>query len=144
MSGKRRYGAELTRYPKHLIIRESVFGRSRFWSKLVWTCTITERRTYVDARGGNDNDELSGRSTERDLADLLSQQGKVWKIGFTGMQGPSALGASSMPEAAHTTHFITILEVLSQDDNKVTLRFNWLTKAIPLKKVKREVFGNVF
>ena len=51
-------------------------------------------------------------------------------------------GASSMPEP-RTTHFTSNLEILSQNESEVTLRFNWLTKSYRYKKTA-EFFGTSF
>lgn len=122
---------------EQFIIREARLLDDREWDN--WLACYHDDVTYW-MPAWDDEDELTeDPQTEISLIYYPNKKGledRVYRI------QTERSGASSLPEP-RITHFTSNLEILSQDDNEVKLRFNWLTKAYRYQKTA-EFFGTSF
>ena len=117
---------------EQFILREARFLDDRDWDR--WLECYHEDVTYW-MPAWDDNDEL----TEISLIFYPNKEGiedRIYRI------KTERSGASSLPEP-RTKHFISGLEILSQNDEEIELRFNWLTKSYRYQTTQ-EYYGTSF
>ena len=122
---------------EQFIIREARFLDDREWDK--WLECYHEDVTYWMPACDDDDELTEDPQSEISLIYYPKKEGledRIYRI------KTERSGASSMPEP-RTTHFTSNLEILSQNESEVTLRFNWLTKSYRYKKTA-EFFGTSF
>lgn len=122
---------------EQFILREARYLDDREWDRWL-ECYHPDVTYWMPA--WDDNDELTeDPQTEISLIYYPNKDGledRVYRL------KTERSGASSLPEP-RTNHFISGLEILSQDENEVQLRFNWLTKSYRYKKTQ-EYYGTSF
>lgn len=122
---------------EQFIIREARFLDDREWDS--WLACYHENVTYWMPAWDDDDELTEDPQTEISLIFYPNKKGledRVYRI------KTERSGASTLPQP-RTTHFTSNLEILSQDDSEVKLRFNWLTKAYRYKTVA-EFFGTSY
>ncbi len=122
---------------EQFITREARYLDDRDWDH--WLECYHEDATYW-MPAWDDNDELTeDPKTEISLIYYPNKAGledRVYRL------KTDRSGASSMPEP-RTVHFISGLEILSQNEQQVQLRFNWQTKYYRYQKTQ-ECYGTTF
>ena len=122
---------------EQFILREVRYLDDRDWDN--WLTCYHEDVTYWMPAWDDDDQLTEDPQTEISLIYYPNKDGledRVYRI------KTERSGASSLPEP-RTNHFISGLEILSQSDSEVQLRFNWLTKAYRYKETA-EYYGTSF